>query len=261
MLLLRAFLRLTRMDSSILASLAIFIPLFARTHAFTASFEKALPLLFIYMCAFIANDLDDIEKDRINHPDRPLPAGYITPTFAGTVYFTCLGLALSCTWHYVTEGVAFLYYTLLALHISYGYLVESLPGLKAPYVGAMNTLPVLIVAYQYPEETKLFVAAAAILFLVLGREICMDIKDRPGDSSSFMHRFSPARLAFLGFLLQMIGLFLLASQIRRRGDFIALLAMIFVLLVSAICWFTFSKRRISIIVMKLQWVVGLYFLT
>lgn len=134
-------------------------------------------------------------------------------------------------------------------------------GLKGPYVGAMNTLPILIVAYQYPEETKLFVAAAALLFLVLGREICMDIKDRLGDASSFMHRFRPSRLALLGFLLQVTGVFLLASQIRRRGDFVAVLTMISVLLISAIGWFKFSKPRLSIIVMKLQWIVGLYFLT
>jgi geranylgeranylglycerol-phosphate geranylgeranyltransferase len=250
------------MDSSMLASLAIFVPLFARTHAFTASFEKALPLLFVYMCAFIANDLDDIEKDQVNHPDRPLPAGYITPAVAGILYFVCLGSALVSTSYFVSEGVAFLYYTLLALHLSYGYLVESLPGLKAPYVGAMNTLPILVVAFQYPQEAKLFVAAASILFFVLGREICMDIKDRPGDAPSFMHRFRSDRLALFGFGLQLAGLFLLATQVRNRGDVVALVAMISVLTVAAYHWFKFTAaRRVSIIVMKLQWLVGLYFLT
>jgi geranylgeranylglycerol-phosphate geranylgeranyltransferase len=249
------------MDSSILASLAIFIPLFARTHAFTVSFERAVPLLFVYMCAFIANDLDDIEKDQVNHPDRPLPAGYITPSVAGIFYFGCLGIALVSTSYFVSQGVAFLYYTLLSLHLSYGYLVESLPGLKAPYVGTMNTLPILIVAVQYPQETKLFVAAASILLLVLGREICMDIKDRPGDARSFMHRFRPDRLAFFAFGLQLTGLILLATQINKRGDVVALVTMVFVLTLAAFYWFNSTARRASIIVMKLQWLVGLYFLT
>jgi len=248
------------MDSSILAFLAIFIPLFARTHAFSPSFQKALPLLFVYMCAFIANDLDDIEKDQINHPDRPLPAGYITPSLATILYFGCLGMALISTSYFVGEGVAFLYYTLLALHISYGYLVEALPGLKAPYVGAMNTIPVLIVAVQYPGEGKLFVAAGAILFLVLGREICMDIKDQPGDATSFVHRFQPDLLALIGFGMQLAGLFLLASQVRKLGDFFALVTMMLVLTVAAIYWFKFAAQRVSIITMKLQWVMGLYFL-
>ncbi len=259
MLILRIFLRLTRLDSSMLAFLAIFLPLLVRTGNLAQSLGRAIPLLFTYMCAFIANDLDDIEKDRVNHPDRPLPAGYITPAFAAILYFTCLALALFSTRHYVPPDTAFLYYALIALHISYGYVVEGLPGLKTLYVGAMNTIPVLIVATLFPV-VKLYVAAAAIFFLVLGREICMDIKDRPGDAVSFMHRFSPARLAVVGFALQLVGLFLLASQIRRPEDIVALLAMALVLALSGLYWFKSSRYRLAIIVMKFQWFVGLYFL-
>jgi hypothetical protein len=124
----------------------------------------------------------------------------------------------------------------------------------------MNTIPIMIVAALFPE-VKLYVAAAAIFFLVLGREICMDIKDRPGDAVSFMHRFRPAPLAALGFLLQLVGPLLLASQIRGRGDVIALLTMAAVLALSGLFWFKYSRRRLAIIVMKLQWFVGLYFLT
>jgi geranylgeranylglycerol-phosphate geranylgeranyltransferase len=259
MLILRALLRLTRLDSSVLAFLAVFFPLWVRTGNLAQSLGRAIPMLFTYMCAFIANDLDDVEKDRVNHPDRPLPSGYITPAFAAILYFTCLALALFLTRHYVPPTTAFLYYALISLHISYGYLVEVLPGLKAPYVGAMNTIPILIVATLFPE-TKLYVAASSILFLVLGREICMDIRDRPGDDTSFMHGFRPARLAAVGFSLQLIGLFMLASQVRGRGDVVALLAMASVLALSAYFWFKSARHRLAIIVMKLQWFVGLYFL-
>lgn len=260
MVIVRALLRLTRMDSSVLAFLAIFLALFVRTHDFAASFTRAIPLLFIYMCAFIANDLDDIEKDRINHPDRPLPTGRISPAFAAILYFLCLAIALFSTREYVSQGIAFLYYILIALHISYGYVVEGLPGLKAPYVGAMNILPVLIVVAQFPDEPKLYAAAASIFFLVLGREICMDIKDRPGDTVSFMHRVGSTKLAGAGFSLQLLGLLLLATQIRVWKDILALLVMAFVLSLAAIYWFKYSRRRVAIIVMKLQWFAGLYFL-
>lgn len=243
-----------------LAFMAILLPLLVRTGDFAQSLGRAIPLLFVYMCAFIANDLDDIEKDRINHPERPLPSGQVTPALAATLYFACLGLALFSTDYYVSQGVAFLYYLLISLHISYGYLVESLPGLKAPYVGAMNTIPVLIVASQYPHEVRLHVATASTLLLIVGREICMDIRDRPGDSNSFMHRFGPTRLAIVGFSLQVIGLLLLASQIISVGDILAISAMTFVLALSGFCWFKFSRYWLAIIVMKVQWFVGLYFL-
>jgi geranylgeranylglycerol-phosphate geranylgeranyltransferase len=244
----------------VLAFLAIFLPLWVRSGNLSESFGRAIPLLFVYMCAFIANDLDDIEKDRVNHPDRLLPAGHITPAFAAVLYFTCLAFALFLTRHYVSSAIAFLYYALISLHISYGYLVEALPGLKAPYVGAMNTIPVLIVASHYPGEVRLYVATASIFFLILGREICMDVRDRPGDSVSFMHRFRPTRLAIVGFVLQLVGLLLLASQTHGRGDILALLGMTSVWVLSSVYWFKFSKYWLAIIVMKLQWFVGLYFL-
>jgi geranylgeranylglycerol-phosphate geranylgeranyltransferase len=213
------------------------------------------------MCTFIANDLDDVEKDRVNHPDRPLPAGQITPVLATILYFTCLALALFSTRYYVAPDIAFLYYALIALLISYGYVVDWLPGLKAPYVATVTTIPVLIVAAFYPDQVRLYGVAAAAFFLVIGREICMDIRDRPGDPVSFMHRYRPAPLAVTAFFLEVVGLLLLASLTRHAGDIVALLIMTALLAQSGIFWFKFSRHRLAIILMKLQWFVGLYFLT
>lgn len=255
-----AILRLTRLDSALLALLAIFLPLWARTGNLSQSLLKAVPLLFGFMCTFIANDLDDIEKDRISHPDRPLPSGRIAPALASVFYFICLALSLFSTRYYVSPGIAFLYYALIALLISYGHILEWLPGLKAPYVAAVTTIPVLIVATLYPAETKLYRVAVAAFFFVIGREICMDIRDRPGDPISFMHRFRATRLAVVAFGLQFVGLLLLASQIVKVGHTIALLLMTGLLGLSALAWFKFSKYRSAIVLMKLQWFVGLYFL-
>jgi geranylgeranylglycerol-phosphate geranylgeranyltransferase len=213
------------------------------------------------MCAFIANDLDDVEKDRINQPDRPLPACQITPAWAAVLYFICLALALFSTRYFVSPGVAFLYYALIALLISYGQILDWLPGLKAPYVAKVTTIPVIIVATLYPGEARLYRVAVAAFFLVIGREICMDIRDRPGDAISFMHRLRAAPLAVMAFSLQLIGLLLLASQTSRAGEIIALLIMTALLAQSGVSWFKFSRYRIAIILMKLQWFVGLYFLT
>ena len=116
---LRAILRLTRLDSSLLAFLAIFLPFLVRTKNLSISFGKAIPLLFIFVCTFIANDLDDVERDKVNHPDRPLPAGHLTPALATVLYFTSLASALFSTRYYVPPGIAFLYYALISLTISY----------------------------------------------------------------------------------------------------------------------------------------------
>lgn len=261
MQILRAILRLTRLDSSLLAFLAIFLPLWVRTGSTAQSLSRAVPLLFSFMCTFIANDLDDVEKDRVNHPDRPLPAGQITPVLATILYFTCLALALFSIRYYVAPDVAFLYYALIALLISYGYIVDWLPSIKTLYVATVTTIPVLIVATFYPDQTRLYWVAVAAFFLVIGREICMDIRDRPGDPVSFMHRFRPAPLAAFAYFLELVGLLLLASQAGRAGNIVALLIMTALLAQSALLWFKFSRYRLAIILMKLQWFVGLYFLT
>ena len=189
MVALRAIFQLTRLETSLLGFLAIFIPLFVRNNDLSLSFRRAVPLLFISICTFVANDLDDIERDRVNHPDRPLPAGHFSPVFAVVLYFTFLALALFSTRYFISPGIDFLYYGAISLSISYGYISEYIPILKSPYVAIAATVPILIVAASYPNETKLYIVAGSVFLMTLGREICMDIKDRVGDPVSFMHRF------------------------------------------------------------------------
>ena len=257
---LRAILRLTRLDSSLLGCLAIFLPFLVRTNDLGLSLRRAIPLLFTCMCTFIANDLDDVERDRVNHPERPLPARQLTPTVAVILYFISLAAALFSTKHFVAPDIAFLYYALIALTISYGHVVEYLPGLKTPYVAAASSIPVLIVATSYPEEAKLYLVAIAAFLFTIGREICMDIRDRAGDAISFMHRFRPKPLAIAAFCMQALGLLVLAVQARKAGDVIALLAITSLLVLSGVYWFSFTSYRRATILMKLQFFVGLYFL-
>lgn len=89
----------------------------------------------------------------------------------------------------------------------------------------------------------------------------MDIKDRPGDAVSFMHRFKPTPLAVAAFSMQTLGLLLLVIQARKKlGDVVDLLAMTFLLALSGIYWFKFASHKRAIILMKLPFFVGLYFL-
>lgn len=262
MQILRAILRLTRADSSLLGFLAIFLPLLVRTNDAALSFSRAIPLIFICVCTFIANDLDDLDKDRVNHPERPLPSRHLTPAVAVILYFTSLAASLFSIRHYVPPDAAFLYYALLALIISYGYVVDCLPSFKAPYVAAAASVPILMVATLYPEEARLYLVAASAFFLTIGREICMDIRDRPGDADSFMHRLRPTPLAAAAFSIQIVGLLLLAIQARKKlGDVAVLLAMTFLLALSGVYWFKFASYKRAIILMKLPFFVGLYFLT
>jgi 4-hydroxybenzoate polyprenyltransferase len=255
-----AILRLTRPVLCLLGFLSIFLPFLVRTHELNRSFGRAIPVLFICMCTFIVNDLDDIEKDRVNHPERPLPSGDVTPQIATFAYFTSLGLALFAIRHYVPPRTAFWYYALIAVSISYGYLVKSLPSLKAPYVAAANTIPIIIVAASYPSEDILQVVALSTFFHTLGREICMDIEDRAGDAFSLLHKFHPTPLAIIAFLLASVGLVLLITQARHLSDVAVLAAMASLLALAGVYWFRTEDYKRATVTMKIQYFIGLYFL-
>jgi len=257
---LRAILQLTRFDSSLLGFFVIFVPVFRRTHDLGVSFGKATPLLFICMCTFIANSLDDIERDQVNHPTRPLPSRQLSATFAALLYFVCLGAALFSTRNYIAPDIAFWYYGLIILSISYSYIVEYFPVVKAPYVAAIISATILAVAASYPNEKRLYILAAAVFLIACGREICMDIPDRAGDAKSVIHSFDPLPLAMVGFSLQTSALLLLASQVRRPADIADIAVMALFLLLAAFYWFKMARYRYAIYLMKGQFIVGLYFL-
>jgi geranylgeranylglycerol-phosphate geranylgeranyltransferase len=257
----RSILKLTRIDSSLLIALVIFIPSLVRTKDLGSSLGKAIPLLFISICTFIANDLDDIEKDRLNHPERPLPSGHVKPSFAVVLYFACLASALFATRFYVKPNTAFWYYVLLTLSISYGYVVDCFPGLKSLYVATTIAIPVLIVATSYPDERRLYLVAGSAFFFVLGRELCMDLVDRAGDAASFMHQIRPEPLAIAAFSSQAIGLLLLAMQADKQLlDLVDLLLATSLLVLSSLYWFRLTSYKRAIVLMKAQLFIGLYFL-
>ena len=261
MQLARATLQLTRPDSSLLAFLSVLLPVFVRTQNLTISLTRALPLLFISMCTFIINDLDDIEKDKINHPRRPLPTGKIKPAFAATLYYLCLALALLSIRLLIKPGpIAFWYYLLLIMSISYSYIVEFLSDFKAMYVAIAVSIPILILTAYYPEEQQLYVIAAAVGVFTFGRELCMDVNDRPGDPVSFLHKIDAHKVATTAFASQLMALALVVHQAEKLLDILVVLVMSFALLLAYSFWFHLHREEPAIVTMKFIIFLGLYFL-
>ncbi len=248
--------------SSGLAVLSILLPMLARTRDLTLSFRAAVPLLFGAMCTYILNDLDDVEKDRINHPDRPLPKGDVTLIFVVVLYYACLALALLTTRSFVQRiETAFLYYAGFAACISYRYVVEYLPALKSLYVAATTTVPVLILMTHFPADAaRLRVVAVALFLSMLGRELCKDLPDRPGDPISVLHRINPKYVARAAFAQQGLAVIMLCSQIRDMVAVVCLLAMALVLATSYVYWFYLNRQAVALALMKLEVAFGLYFL-
>lgn len=255
-----ALMRLVRLDSSILGFLTLFVPLLSRTRDAHESANRALPLLFIWFCAFVANDLDDQDRDGINHPARPLPKGDLTPEVAVAVYFCSLALSLLTIKQHVPEEQAFWYYGILAAFISYHYVVEHLPALKSVYVAGAIAAPIVLLTRFFPAEPKFVVVAGATFCLVLGRELCMDLLDRAGDRESTITRLPAAAVGAAAFGTQLLGVLQLLWIPTSAIDWSIVITMAAATAISCLCWFGWSRQRIAIRIMKGQLLLGLVLL-
>lgn len=211
------------------------------------------------MCTFVANDLNDLESDIVNHPDRPLPRKLIRPAFATTLYFLSLGIGLFSTRYFVEERIAFWYYALFSLSVSYGLVVDYLPTIKAPYVALASSIPVLILAAFF-SDAKFYAMSVSAFLITFGRELCLGIRDREGDGSSWLKRIPRATLAWGAFTVQAVGISVLLKETHTLGEFLIVLLMVSILGASAVLWMRYSCLTIAVTLMKLEFFTGLYFL-
>lgn len=256
----RGVFRIVRPPSSLLAFLSVLLPLLVRTSDLRISLQKALPLLFGSMCTFIINDLDDAEKDRINHPDRPLPSGDLNPAFVAILYYCCLASALlSIRFGVGTNPISFVYYLGLVVAISYRYVVEYLPVLKPLYVALASTGPVIIIVQYYPRESSLYLVAIAVFLFVLGRELCKDLPDRTGDPVSFWHTLEPRRVALVSGACQTVGLALMSMRVETTLGLLNIALMGLLVVLSYVFWLRWGRLTTALGLMKGTIFLGLLF--
>lgn len=240
--------------------LAVFLPLAVRTSDLIVSCRYALPTLFISMCIFIVNDIDDIESDKVNHPDRPLPSGRLLPSVAAGFYFICFALALFTSKLLVPQETSFLHYLFLFLAINYKYVEEYAPNFKAFYAAILLSFPVLLAVSLLPDANELYLVVATSFLFILGRELCMDFLDQAGDQPSFITSISRRFLTTLAFSVQGVGLLLLVPLTMVPMDALVLLIIVALSFSSFYLWVQPTKGWWAIQVMKLQMFGGLYFL-
>src|SRR5215213_715526 len=96
-----SLLRLTRADGSLLAFLLFFVPCYVHLRDPAHSIALALPIFLIISSTFILNNINDVERDRVNHPTRPLPSGLISLGFATLLYGILFLAALATTYLFI----------------------------------------------------------------------------------------------------------------------------------------------------------------
>ena len=156
--------------------------------AFTGGDGAALALAMLSAACIGAaanaiNDVFDLEIDRVNRPDRPLPSGTVTVGTARAVWVagSALGIGLGALLSAVHLGLA-----LFSVLLLYGYSARLK---RTPLVGNLAVALVLALALLYGG---LAVAAMGGVLLLgagfaagttLAREVAKDIEDAVGDAA------------------------------------------------------------------------------
>lgn len=143
----------------------------------------ALAAIALTAVANTANDLADVEIDRVAHPGRPLPSGAISRKAATRFAIACSVAALALT-ALVDQWLLVL--TLAVLTIMWAYSTRlkryGIPGNVA--VALLGSLPFLYGAWAVNEVEKgaLLVMVAAPLHFA--REVAKDLDDAAADAST-----------------------------------------------------------------------------
>lgn len=159
-------------------------------HDYSAVVIYIASLIGALVCAAgnIFNDITDIEIDRINHPQRPLPAGEISVPVATTA--ATLFAFISLTVSIITSGILALAAAISLLLLTlYNLWLKKLPLVGNLTVALLGSFPVALGAFLVAPKSLSIVpgpiVAVGFAFLVhLTREIVKDLADWKGDISA-----------------------------------------------------------------------------
>jgi 4-hydroxybenzoate polyprenyltransferase len=252
--------RLLRVDILAAIFAALLLPVWYLHHDWQYALSCALPATGICACGFILNNLYDLERDRENHPERPLPRGALSLGFASALYFALLAVSLVLVRAFATRTNVFLYLVLLLSTVNYNVVVAFLPALKNLFVGLLVvTVALLLRSFEQNGHPPNEVILALFLYFV-GKEMLNDVMDAKGDGATLVKRIGLHHVPWIAFPLKIgADLVLLASA---SGPVAWGLAAVLCVsdIVAALLWRSDRLRATVVQIMRVQSVAGIYYL-
>jgi geranylgeranylglycerol-phosphate geranylgeranyltransferase len=127
-----------------------------------------------------ANDLWDVEADRVNKPLRPLVSGALSRGAALWIGGSAGGLGLLCAW-LAGPTVFAIGLPALVVMLAYSPLLKPRPVLGNVVVAVLGSLPLVYGAGAVGDWRAGLVPFWLAALLHSGREIVKDLEDIPGD--------------------------------------------------------------------------------
>ena len=211
----RAVLDLIRPVNCVMIGFAVIVGAFVSKPLSVPTVQLGLGFLTgFFVCAYsmVVNDVYDVEVDRVNRPDRPIPSGRVSAKEASGLSFVVLGAGMACS---------LLSLNPLAVAIAAAYAFLSwLYNSRAKKTGLAGNLIVassLAIPFIYGGAVSggsiggslLLMMALTAFFSGVGREVVKAMADVEGDAKREVS--SLARRRGLGFASWVGAIFFLLA--------------------------------------------------
>lgn len=205
--------------------------------------QGTLPNQKIFLAAFVAaivlasgniyNDITDIEIDKINRPDRPLPSGKIKSNEAYILYFFFTAIAVGCAFLLDSIASIIVLFSILLL-IIYSKILKRIPILGNFTIALLAGLVFIFGGVVVHNPAAAIIPAVFAFLINLIREIVKDMEDVDGDKKvgiktfpiAFGYQKSKYLILILSFILILFTLYPFITKIYKIEYFV--IVMVFV---------------------------------
>ncbi len=261
----------TRIVTSLIVGFSVFGPSLSMGLNWLESALVTLPFILSAIGGFALNDYFDISRDKINHPNRAIPSGKITPTTDFVFSIIVLVGAVFASFYVSNTLLELSIYLITTLGVVfYNFIVKKYSLLKSYFTSALVCIPLFFDVTIYKYEKILFLIPTATFLFILGREFLMDVRDLDGDKLSGIITtpmvIGIERTSQLGFIFQFFCIVFLLPIIFYNPLLLNILLFILINLtaiVSFIFWRVDKKgrfRRRIISLMKVPMIAGIVML-
>ena len=194
-------------------------------------------VFFISGSALVLNDYFDLEVDKVNMPQRPLPSGILSPSDA--IFLTVAAILIGLVSAWLISGTAFVFCALacvVGILYNWKYKEAGLPGNLMVSFSVAFTFLFGGIAVGEPWNKIVWTFGLIAFFIDLGEEIAGDAMDIEGDkkrgSKSIAIRYG--RRTALLISAASFGLVVLISMVPAALQWLGISYMVMMFIMDAI---------------------------
>ena len=186
---LLAYIELSRPINGMIAFLSVFLGALLASGGISPLSNVliiAIAALLLLSAGNAINDYCDIEIDRVNKPDRPIPSGRIRATQARSFAFVLMVIGV-CLGIWVGWAAAFISLCVALLLMLYAWRLKQTPLLGNLVVALLTGLVFFVGGIAVDAMAGVGLPALYAFLFTAAREIVKDIEDVQGDQSVGAH--------------------------------------------------------------------------